>query len=177
MLGLLLPHELQWMPKPQIVNDRRPVSCAIRRGSAIDFGVSGESRSPSRTSRTVRREQPSARAISRSPRPSASRRRISSYRCTVMLRTALLPPSWLPTRLQVRNQTTTAHEADAQYRFLVRFDYSNQWKTGKAPIGSLPTSPLSGKIGLFLLSSTSADPPLYCGHPARKPRPSPVVPN
>jgi len=35
-------------------------------------------RQPSRTSRTVSREQPSARAISRIPRPSASRRRISS---------------------------------------------------------------------------------------------------
>lgn len=40
---------------------------------------------PSRTSRTMSREHPSARAISRSPQPSDSLRRISSNRRTVML--------------------------------------------------------------------------------------------
>jgi hypothetical protein len=42
-------------------------TCAIY--SADTFGVSGERRAPSRTSRTVRREHPRARAISRRLRP------------------------------------------------------------------------------------------------------------
>jgi hypothetical protein len=51
---------------------------------------------PSRTSRTLSREQSSARAISRSPRPSDSRRRISSNRRTVMLRTPHIVGAGLP---------------------------------------------------------------------------------
>src|SRR6516162_7662626 len=71
-------------------------SCSIHSGSACSLAASGEPRNPSRTSRTVQREHPSARAISRSPRPSPSRLRISSYRPTVMLREPIQPspPSW-----------------------------------------------------------------------------------
>src|SRR6201984_1214438 len=71
-------------------------SCSIQSGAAGSLAASGEPRSPSRTSRTVQREHPSARAISRSPRPSPSRLRISSYRPTVMLREPIQPspPSW-----------------------------------------------------------------------------------
>src|SRR5690606_24060184 len=48
---------------------------------------------PSRTSRTVRREHFNARAISRKPRPSDSRRLISAYRSTVNLLRAIATPS------------------------------------------------------------------------------------
>src|SRR3569833_2515647 len=68
-------------------------SCRIHNGSLLDLGASGETLAPSRTSRTVARARPSARAISRTPRPSASRRRISSYRPTVMLRKPIAPSS------------------------------------------------------------------------------------
>jgi hypothetical protein len=77
-------------------------SCSIYNGSGSVFGASGESLRPSRTSRTVSREQPSARAISHSPRPSDSCRRISSNRRTVMLRTPIPPsPSCGPTKVAV----------------------------------------------------------------------------
>src|SRR5690606_9267696 len=48
---------------------------------------------PSRTSRTVRREHFNARAISRKPRPSDSRRLISAYRSTVNFLRAIATPS------------------------------------------------------------------------------------
>jgi hypothetical protein len=45
-------------------------------------------------------------------RPSASRRRISSYRCTVMLRSAMLPsPSWWPTKGAARSARYAATAA------------------------------------------------------------------
>jgi hypothetical protein len=44
-------------------------TCNIHSRSCVAFGAAGEIRSPSRTSRTVRREQPRVRAISRRPRP------------------------------------------------------------------------------------------------------------
>src|SRR5690606_6823734 len=48
---------------------------------------------PSRTSRTVTREHPNARAISRIRRPSFSRRSISLYRSTVNFLRAIATPS------------------------------------------------------------------------------------
>ena len=57
-------------------------SCDIHSGSAA-CGVSCVTRKPSRISRTKRREQLNALAISRTLRPSASRRLISSCLCTV----------------------------------------------------------------------------------------------
>ena len=44
-------------------------TCSIHSGSGSVLGASGDTLRPSRTSRTVSREQPSARAISRRPRP------------------------------------------------------------------------------------------------------------
>ena len=58
------------------------------------MGASGEILSPSRTSRTVSREQPSARAISRSPRPSDSRRRHRGNRCNLNIGGPLLRLFW-----------------------------------------------------------------------------------
>ena len=65
-------------------------TCTIHSGSAGALGVSGEPFSPARTSRISRREHPSARAISRTPRPSATRRAISAYRSTVNFLRAML---------------------------------------------------------------------------------------
>jgi hypothetical protein len=53
-------------------------SCAIHNGSLGGLLAAGESFSPERISRTSRREHPSARDISRTPRPSDSRRLISA---------------------------------------------------------------------------------------------------
>ena len=66
-------------------------SCAIHNGSDSALGVPGELFNPARISRTSRREQPSARAISRTPRPSESRRSISAYRSTVNILRAMSP--------------------------------------------------------------------------------------
>src|SRR5580658_61658 len=75
-------------------------TCSIHNGSGNVLGASGDTLKPSRTSRTVSREQLSARAISRSPRPSHSRRRISSNRRTVMLRSPISStPSCGPTKV------------------------------------------------------------------------------
>jgi hypothetical protein len=75
------------------MHDRAPVHLRIHSGSATAGAIAGDSRRPSRTSRTVLREQPRARAISRRLRPSRSRRSISSNRSTVTL---LLPISPFP---------------------------------------------------------------------------------
>jgi hypothetical protein len=58
---------------------------AIHKGSDLFALSAGELRRPSHTSRTVSREQFSARAISRRPGPFSSRLRISSNRSTVSL--------------------------------------------------------------------------------------------
>ena len=64
VLRPLLPEELQREAEPEIVDDRRPIE--LRHPQRIGLAaVSCVRRSPSRTSRTVRREQPRARAISR----------------------------------------------------------------------------------------------------------------
>src|SRR6059058_5239309 len=135
-------------------------SCAIHSGSLVDFGASGERRSPSRTSRTVRREHPRARAISRRPRPSASRRRISSYRCTVMLRSAMLPsPSWWPTKGAAgaaRIAATTAQEPQ-NAAWMAAGGKSAAQDARRAAIGHHPVSRVPPKTTQTRHISTSAD--------------------
>src|SRR5439155_10408136 len=135
-------------------------SCAIHSGSLVDLGASGERRSPSRTSRTVRREHPSARAISRSPRPSASRRRISSYRCTVMLRSAMLPsPSWWPTKGAAgaaRIAATNAQGAE-NAAWMAAGGKSAAQQARRAAIGRHPWSRVPPKTTQTRHISTSAD--------------------
>ena len=68
---------LRGWPRPSSCTTALQSTCDIHSGSATASGVAGDSRRPSRTSRTVLREQPRARAISRRLRPSRSRRSIS----------------------------------------------------------------------------------------------------
>jgi hypothetical protein len=86
---------------------------------------------------SVRREHPRARAISRRLRPSASRRRISSYRCTVMLRSAMLPsPSWLPTKVAAVRHRHPAMRAQKPENAL-SIDHQKNGRIGSPQSGDL----------------------------------------
>src|SRR6266699_1858151 len=133
-------------------------SCAIHSGSPPGFMASGETRSPSRTSRTVRREQPRDRAMSCRLWPSASSRRISAYRGTVILLNAILSfPSWLPTKLQRQTKVPAAYKSNKPQRLTDQNDQSPPYEPTRAPIVVRPLSQSPRKALCFLLFSASED--------------------
>ena len=122
------------MAQAQIVDDPWPT-----------LGRSGELRSPSRISRTVRREHFRARAISRTPRPAASSRSISLYRSTVNFLRDIAP--------------SRSQSVDERYRARLLIRFWNQ--DTAAPVGPIRGNraqnvSLGRHIGAGALASGSA---------------------
>ena len=101
MLGPLLPQELQRMAEPQIVDDRRPIELQHPQRIGQRFRRIGRDALSRRAPRAPCRASSPAPGRSRAVRGlRASRRRISSYRRTVMLRTPMpSSPSCGPTKV------------------------------------------------------------------------------
>src|SRR5579863_263229 len=146
-------------------------TCDIHSGSGPKFSAPGTARIPSRTSRTVRREHRNARAISRRLRPSASRRRISSYRCTVKLRSAMLPsPSWWPTKAAAARPGLPPTAAQMRKLDVLRSAQykATAYEAPRATIAEYPGCQLPPENGSMQHNPASAEPPEHAHRAHRK---------